>query len=72
MTEISFNGGRFVSNQGELNYEEVLNRFPCASIIRILTYNISRNQQDDKLLNGLPGSDPMSTTKKDKAELKDL
>ena len=53
MTEISFNGGRFVSNQGELNYEEVLNRFPCASIIRILTYNISRNQQDDKLLNAL-------------------
>lgn len=53
MTEISFNGGRFVSNREELNYEEVLNHFPCASIIRILTYNISRNQQDDKLLNAL-------------------
>lgn len=53
MTEISFNGGRFVSNREDLNYEEVLNHFPCASIIRILTYNISRNQQDDKLLNAL-------------------
>ena len=37
--ELSFTGGRFVSNRGELNYKEVLEHFPNASIIRIITIN---------------------------------
>ena len=38
--ELGFDGGRFVSHPGELNYREVLEDFPNAKIIRILTYNI--------------------------------
>ena len=51
--ELSFNGGRFVSLNGELNYKEVLTDFPTANIIRILTYNISKNQKRDALLDAL-------------------
>lgn len=51
--ELSFNGGRFVSLNGELNYKEVLADFPTAKIIRILTYNISKNQRHDALLDAL-------------------
>ena len=51
--ELSFNGGRFVSLNGELNYKEVLVDFPTAKIIRILTYNISKNQRHDALLDAL-------------------
>lgn len=50
-------GGRFVSNRGELNYKEVLEHFPNASIIRIITYNISRNQRQDKLFEALRDTD---------------
>ena len=55
--ELSFTGGRFVSNRGELNYKEVLEHFPNASIIRIITYNISRNQRQDKLFEALRDTD---------------
>ena len=48
--ELSFTEGTFVSLEGELNYREVLDDFPNASIIRILTYNISKNQKQDRLL----------------------
>lgn len=51
--ELSFDGGRFVSLNGELNYKEVLADFPTAKIIRILTYNISKNQRRDALLDAL-------------------
>lgn len=51
--ELPFDGGRFVSLNGELNYKEVLENFPSAKIIRILTYNISRNQRYDRLLDAL-------------------
>ena len=51
--EISFNGGRFVSLDGDLNYREVLDDFPSAKIIRIITFNISKNQRFDKLLDKL-------------------
>ena len=47
--ELGFDGGRFVSHPGELNYREVLEDFPNAKIIRILTYNISKNQRQDAL-----------------------
>lgn len=51
--EISFDGGRFVALNGELNYKEVLADFPTAKTIRILTYNISKNQRRDALLDAL-------------------
>lgn len=51
--QIDFNGGRFVSGQGELNYQPVLDNFPKAKIIRIITFNISKNQRQDALLNAL-------------------
>lgn len=51
--ELSFDGGRFVSLSGELNYKEVLADFPTAKIVRILTYNISKNQRHDALLDAL-------------------
>ena len=51
--ELLFSGGRFVSLNGELNYKEVLADFPTAKIIRILTYNISKNQRRDALLDAL-------------------
>lgn len=51
--ELRFDGGRFVSHPGELNYKEVLSDFPNAKIIRILTYNISKNQRQDALLDAL-------------------
>lgn len=51
--ELGFDGGRFVSHPGELNYKEVLEDFPNAKIIRILTYNISKNQRQDALLDAL-------------------
>lgn len=51
--ELSFDGGRFVSLNGELNYKEVLADFPTAKVIRILTYNISKNKRHDALLDAL-------------------
>jgi len=51
--ELSFNGGKFVSLESELNYSEVLADFSTAKIIRILTYNISKNQRRDALLDAL-------------------
>lgn len=51
--QIDFNGGRFVSGRGELNYQPVLDNFPKAKIIRIITFNISKNQRQDALLNAL-------------------
>lgn len=51
--ELSFEGGRFVSFDGELNYKEVLKDFSNAEKIRIATYNVSKNSKYDKLLNAL-------------------
>ena len=51
--ELSFNGGTFVTHEGDINYREVLNDFQQAKIIRIITYNISKNQKYDLLLEAL-------------------
>lgn len=51
--EIQFDGGRFVSYEGELNYKKVLEDFSHAKTIRIVTYNISKNQRLDKLIDAL-------------------
>lgn len=55
--ELSFDGGKFVSSDGELNYNEVLADFPTAKIIRILTYNISKSQRRDALMDALKNAD---------------
>ena len=51
--ELSFQGGRFVSSSDELNYKEVIDDFLNAKIIRIITYNISKNHNYDALLDAL-------------------
>ena len=51
--EIPFSNGRFVTSSGTLNYQEVLDDFHNAKIIRIITYNISKSMKDDKLLESL-------------------
>lgn len=51
--ELSFSGGRFVTLDGDINYKDVLDDFPRAKTIRIITYNISRNQKFDALLDAL-------------------
>ena len=48
--EIPFTGGRFVASDDELNYIDVLKDFPNAKTIRIITYNISKDTKQDKLL----------------------
>ena len=60
---LAFNGGRFVSQQGELNYQEVLDDIRNASKIRIMTYNISAKDNPDALLEQLNEA-------KDNAEIK--
>ncbi|MFR3727801.1 phospholipase D-like domain-containing protein [Lacrimispora sp.] len=55
--ELSFDSGRFVSLDGDLNYREVLDDFPTAKTIRIITYNISKNQRYDALLEALKNTD---------------
>lgn len=54
--ELAFNGGRFVSFDGELNYKDVLDDFSTAETIRIITYNISKNKYNDALLDRLKTS----------------
>lgn len=50
---IAFTKGHFVSVEDGINYQEVLNDFSNASIIRIITYNISKNDGKNDLLNCL-------------------
>ena len=47
--KLTFSGGTFIESKDELGYEEVLNDFLNAKIIRIVTFNISKNLKDDKL-----------------------
>ena len=51
--ELSFKEGKFVSGIGSLNYQRVLNDFPTASIIRIITYNLSKNIKYDALMDAV-------------------
>lgn len=50
---LSFSEGKFISQRGQLNYQEVLDDFPTAHTIRILTYNISKSKKYDELLEKL-------------------
>ena len=54
--ELSFESGRFVAYNDRLNCQEVLDDFPNANIIRIITYNISKNKRSDSLLEALKES----------------
>lgn len=51
--ELLFSGGTFVTLDGDINYREVLDDFQQAKVIRIITYNISKNQKFDALLDAL-------------------
>lgn len=51
--KLSFSDGEFVALDGDINYREVLDDFQQAKIIRIMTFNISRNQKKDALLDAL-------------------
>lgn len=48
--ELFFLGGKFVSSKDGLNYNEVLDDFQNAKTIRIITYNISKREYNDRLL----------------------
>lgn len=50
---ISYNGGEFVIGRGNLNYQAVLDDFPNAKQVRILTYNISKKNYRNELINAL-------------------
>lgn len=47
---IEFNGGEFVCNRNGLNYQSVLDDFKNAKQIRVLTYNISKNNYSNVLI----------------------
>lgn len=51
--ELSFRNGIFVADQGHMNYQKVLDDFTNAKTIRIMTYNISKNERYDPLMAAL-------------------
>lgn len=52
---IPFNNGEFVLGRGSLNYQVVLDDFPKAKQVRVLTYNISKKNYRNELINALKG-----------------
>lgn len=52
---IPFNSGEFVLGRGSLNYQVVLDDFPKAKQVRVLTYNISKKNYRNELINALKG-----------------
>lgn len=51
--DISFNGGRFINLKNGLNYQEILNDFSNAEMVRVVTFNISKNEKYDDLIKSL-------------------
>ncbi|MDP4144338.1 MAG: phospholipase D-like domain-containing protein [Bacillota bacterium] len=51
--KLDFKQGTFVSSKDTLGYQEVLDDFKNAQIIRIVTFNLSKGTRDDKLFNKL-------------------
>lgn len=51
--DINFSGGRFVSLKNGLNYQKILNDFSNAKVVRVVTFNISKNEKNDKLIQSL-------------------
>ena len=52
---IPFNNREFVLGRGSLNYQVVLDDFPKAKQVRVLTYNISKKNYRNELINALKG-----------------
>lgn len=52
---IYFNGGEFVLGRRGLNYQAVLDDFENAKTVRILTYNISKKNYRNELIDALKG-----------------
>lgn len=50
---IPISGGEVVLGRESMNYQIVLDDFPKAKQVRILTYNISKNQYKNELINAL-------------------
>ena len=50
---IPISGGEVVLGRESMNYQIVLDDFPKANQVRILTYNISKNQYKNELINAL-------------------
>ncbi|MBU3072531.1 phospholipase D-like domain-containing protein [Clostridium estertheticum] len=51
--KLDFKDGTFISSKDSLGYQDVLDDFKSANIIRIVTFNISKNLKDDKLFDML-------------------
>lgn len=47
---MKFKEGKFVWIENGLNYQEVLDEFPKAKIVRVMTFNISKNERSNQLL----------------------
>lgn len=48
-----YNGGEFVLSKGRINYQAVLDDFPNAKQVRVLTYNISKKNYKNELIDAL-------------------
>lgn len=53
---VSITGGEIVLGRESMNYQRVLDDFVNAKKVRILTYNISKNQYRNELINALKKS----------------
>lgn len=50
---IPYNGGEFVLSKGRINYQAVLDDFSNAKQVRVLTYNISKKNYKNELIDAL-------------------
>lgn len=50
---VSISGGKIVLGRESMNYQRVLDDFMNAKKVRILIYNISKNQYRNELMNAL-------------------
>ena len=50
---ISFDNGEFILGRGELNYRAVIDDFKNAKVVRVLTYNISKKNYSNELIEAL-------------------
>lgn len=60
---VSISSGEVVFGRETLNYQRVLDDFPRAKTVRILTYNISKNQYRNELIDALKSIQPSADVK---------
>ncbi|MBQ8924021.1 MAG: hypothetical protein IJ053_04425 [Lachnospiraceae bacterium] len=58
MTPIKFNEGEYIWGKDSLNYQAVIDDFPSAKQVRILTYNISKKNYRNELIDALKALSP--------------